>query len=74
MENTDSNFVNVNVLKFQQLTTSALIDAYHNESSLWDTGRNASEEEKELARSRISTMFNTRTGMCNFSTFFSTDA
>ena len=29
MENTDSNFVNVNVLKFQQLTTSALIDAYH---------------------------------------------
>ena len=29
MENTDSNFVNVNVLKFQQLTTSALIDACH---------------------------------------------
>ena len=38
---------------FLQLTTSALIDAYHNEPVLWDTGRNASEEEKELAWLRI---------------------
>ena len=46
-----------------QLTTGALIDAYHNESSLWDASRNASEEEKELAWARISKIFNTRPGM-----------
>ena len=51
---------------FQQLTTSALIDAYHNEPALWDTGRNGSEEEKELAWSRLSTLFNTRPGMNKF--------
>ena len=47
---------------FQQLTTGALIDAYHNEASLWDTSRNASEEEKELAWCRLAKLFNTRTG------------
>ena len=31
--------------KFQQLTTSALIDAYHNEPALWHATRNPSEEE-----------------------------
>jgi hypothetical protein len=35
-----------NILPF---TTSAVIDAYHNEAVLWDTIRNAGEEEKELA-------------------------
>ena len=35
-----------------QLTTGALIDAYHDESSLWDSSRNVSEE-KELAWARI---------------------
>jgi hypothetical protein len=45
---------NNNGYKVMQLTTSALIDAYHNESSL-----NASEEE-ELAWARISNLFNTK--------------
>mgnify|MGYP003512940692 FL=1 len=36
---------NASVTKFQQLTTSAFIDVYHNESALWDTTLNASEEE-----------------------------
>jgi hypothetical protein len=39
----------------KQLTTSALIDAYHNEPVLWDTARNANEEEKELAWTLLST-------------------
>jgi len=43
---------------FIQLSTPSLIDAYHNEPSLWDVNMNASEEE-ELAWARLSTMFNT---------------
>jgi len=62
----ESNNENSNYYKVLQLTTSALIDAYHNESSLWDSSRNASEEEKELAWARISTLFNTRPGMNGF--------
>jgi hypothetical protein len=46
-----------NNAKFLQLTTSTLIDAYQNESVLWDTARNASEEEKELAWARLATLF-----------------
>ena len=49
--------------KVMQLTTGALIDAYLNESSLWDSSRNASEEEKELAWAGISKLFNTRPGL-----------
>jgi len=30
--------------------------------SLWDTHMNVSEEDKELARARLPTMFNTSTG------------
>ena len=56
--NNDSN----NCYKVMQLTTGALIDAYHNESSLWDSSRNASEEKKELTWARISKLFNTRPG------------
>jgi hypothetical protein len=54
--------VKINIAKmestFSQLITSALIDAYHSESILWDTGRNASEEENELAWLRIAKLFN----------------
>jgi len=28
-------------MRFHQLTTNALIDAYHNEPKLWDVGLNA---------------------------------
>jgi len=45
-----------------QLTTSALIAAYHNEPVLWDTHRNASETDKELAWARLAMLFNTRPG------------
>jgi len=38
-----------NGYKVRQLTTGALIDTYHNESSLRVSSRNASEEEKALA-------------------------
>ena len=48
-----------NGYKVMQLTTSALMDAYHNELSLWDLSRNASEEKK-FAWARISHLFNTR--------------
>jgi len=33
-------------------TPRALIDAYHNETSLWDVNLNASEEQKQLAWAR----------------------
>jgi hypothetical protein len=46
----------------KQLTTGALIDAYHNEASLWDTYLNASESEKELAWMRLATQFNVGIG------------
>ena len=32
-----------------QLTTGSWIDAYRNKSVLWDTMKNSSEEDKELA-------------------------
>jgi hypothetical protein len=51
-----------NTGKFLPLTTSAVIDAYQNEPPLWDTKLNASEEEKELAWSRLATAFNVRKG------------
>ena len=47
---------------FVQLRTASLIDAYQNEPSLWDINMNASEEDKELAWARLSTMFNTSAG------------
>jgi len=50
-----------NGYKVRQLTTGALIYAYHNESSFWDSSLNASEEEKELAWA-VSKLFNTRPG------------
>ena len=46
----------------KQLTTSSLIDAYHNEPVLWDTSRNANEEKNELAWSRLAGMLNTHIG------------
>jgi len=45
-----------------QLSTSNLIDAYQNETCLWDTMKNSTEEEKELAWSRISVLFGTPVG------------
>ena len=45
-----------------QLTTNNLVDAYQNETCLWDTTKNASEEEKELAWSRLSVLFGTPVG------------
>jgi len=53
-----------NVNEVMQLTTSALIDAYQNEVCLWDTTKNATEEDKELAWSRLSVLFGTPVGMC----------
>jgi len=47
---------------FIQLSTGALIDAYHNEPSLWDVNLNASEEQKQLAWARLATLFNTSAG------------
>jgi len=43
-----------------QLTTGSLIDAYQNESVLWDTTKNSSEEGKELAWKRLSELFDTK--------------
>jgi hypothetical protein len=43
-------------------TTSAVIDAYHNEAVLWDTIRNAGEEKKELAWLRLAGLFGQSTG------------
>jgi len=45
-----------------QLSTSNLIDAYQNETCLWDTTKNSIEEEKELAGSRLSVLFGTPVG------------
>ena len=45
-----------------QLTTYNLIDAYQNKTCLWDTTKNATEEEKELAWSRLSVLFGTSVG------------
>ena len=47
---------------FVQLSTASLIDAYQDERSLWDINMNACEEDKELAWTRLSTMFNTSAG------------
>jgi len=38
----------VNNKQFMKLSTASLIDAYHNEPTLWDSSVNATEE-KELA-------------------------
>ena len=43
-----------------QFTTNNLIDAYQNETCLWDTTKNATEEEKE--QSRLSVLFGTPVG------------
>ena len=40
-----------------QLTSASLIDAYQNESSLWDYRLNSSEDEKERAWARLSKLF-----------------
>jgi len=45
-----------------QLTTGSVIDAYQNESVLWDTTKNSSEEDKELAWKRLSELFGTPIG------------
>jgi hypothetical protein len=49
-----------NTGKFLPLTTSAVIDTYQNEPPLWDTILNASDEEKELAWSRLATALHVR--------------
>jgi len=49
-------------LRPTQLTTRSLIDAYQNESVLWDTTKNSSEEDKELAWKRLSELFDTPIG------------
>jgi len=61
-----TSLVNINIMassEFLQLSTGALIDAYHNERSLWDVNLNSSEEQKELAWARLATLFNTSAGM-----------
>jgi len=45
-----------------QLSTGSLIDVYQNESVLWDTTKNSTEEVKELAWKRLSELFGTPTG------------
>jgi hypothetical protein len=55
----ESNNSVANILPF---TTSAVIDAYHNEAVLWDTIRNADKEEKELAWLRLASLFGQSTG------------
>ena len=45
-----------------QLTKGSLIDEYHNEPSLWNNQRNASEDEKELAWAKPSMVFGTSAG------------
>ena len=45
-----------------QLATGSLIDAYRKESVLWDTTKNSSEEDKELAWKRLSELFGTPIG------------
>ena len=45
-----------------QLTTGSVIDAYQNESVLWDRTKNSSEEDKELAWKRLSELFDTPIG------------
>jgi len=52
---------NVNNKQFLQLSTVSLIDAYHNEPTLWDWNVNATEE-KELAWFRLSSTFNAPAG------------
>ena len=49
--------------KFLQFSTASLIDAYHNEPTLWESNLNAKEEEKELAWFRLSSTFNTPAGL-----------
>jgi len=49
-------------LRPNQLTTESVIDAYQNESVLWDTTRNSSDEDKELAWKRLSELFGTPIG------------
>jgi len=51
-----------------QLSTSNLIDAYQNETCQWDTTKNSTEEEKELAWSRLSVLFGTSVGNIRSST------
>jgi len=41
-----------------QLSTGNLIDAYQNETCLWETTKNSTEEEKDLAWSRLSVPVN----------------
>ena len=53
---------NLNAEKFRQLTTASLIDVYHNEEVLWNANLNASEEEKERAWARLSSIFNLAAG------------
>ena len=45
-----------------EFTNENLINAVHNEISLWDTHENASEEVKELAWKRISDLFGIKKG------------
>ena len=42
-----------------KLSIASLIDAYHNEPTLWDRNVNAMEEKEELAWCRLSSTFNT---------------
>jgi hypothetical protein len=42
--------------------TENLINAVQNEPLLWDTGKNASEEEKDLAWKRIADSFGIQDG------------
>ena len=46
------------------VNTESLINAIHNESSLWDSVRNASEEDKELAWRRVGDAFGANNGTC----------
>ena len=46
------------------VNTESLINAVHNESSLWDSVRNASEEDKELAWRRVGDAFGANNGTC----------
>ena len=47
-----------------EFSNENVINAVHNEPSLWDPNVNANEEEKEMAWKRISDAFGIKAGGC----------
>ena len=58
------NVMAVSAALQQVLTASNLIDAVHNEPLLWNINMEASEDDKELAWSRIADSFGLSNGLC----------